>query len=254
MNLFFPLLMTFLTGIFMIIGFLIIIFTKNNNRIVNISISIAFFVMLMLILVELIPESVELISKTINFPINILVLVLFIIIGFITLKVLDHFIPDHEIEEENQREVEENLRHIGIVSSIALILHNIIEGMAIYSTTKTSIDMGILVMIGVGLHNIPMGMVVSSTVYKSNHSIKKTGIFTSVIALSTLIGGIIMAFLNFVITDFLLAILLSITVGMLIYIIIFELLGEMLHNRNKKHIFIGMIFGILIFIVSNFLE
>ena len=170
------------------------------------------------------------------------------------LKILDKFIPDHDIEEENEKEINENFLHIGIVSSIALVLHNLIEGMAIYSTMKTSFDMGILVTIGVGLHNIPMGMIVSSTFYKANKNLKKTVLFTSLIALSTFLGGLIMFALSNYITNLLLGILLCITLGMIIYIVVFELLSEILHNKNKKESFIGIAFGILIFILSSFFE
>ena len=36
-------------------------------------------------------------------------------------------------------------------------MHNFIEGMAIYSSVNSSLELGILISIGVGLHNIPMG-------------------------------------------------------------------------------------------------
>ena len=163
-------------------------------------------------------------------------------------------IPSQDLKREIEKEINENFLHIGIVSSIALVLHNLIEGMAIYSTMKTSFDMGILVTIGVGLHNIPMGMIVSSTFYKANKNLKKTVLFTSLIALSTFLGGLIMFALSSYITNLLLGILLCITLGMIIYIVVFELLSEILHNKNKKESFIGIAFGILIFILSSFFE
>lgn len=248
------LVMTLVTGLFMLIGLIIITFTKNNEKVVNFSISMAFGVMVMLVILELIPESYELVSDSFNKPLNFVIIFLFILIGIIILKILDKFIPDHDIEEENEKEINENFLHIGIVSSIALVLHNLIEGMAIYSTMKTSFDMGILVTIGVGLHNIPMGMIVSSTFYKANKNLKKTVLFTSLIALSTFLGGLIMFALSSYITNLLLGILLCITLGMIIYIVVFELLSEILHNKNKKESFTGIAFGILIFILSSFFE
>lgn len=248
------LMMTLLTGLFMLIGLIIILCTRNNNRVVNFSISMAFGVIVMLVLLELIPESYELITNQSGLPMNIIFMIIFTFMGIILLKVLDHFIPDHEMLEENQKEVDDNFLHIGIVSSIALVLHNLIEGMAIYSSTKTSMDMGFLVAIGVGLHNIPMGMVVTSTFYKANKSIHKTVLLTTAIALSTFLGGVIMVFLNRFITDTFLGILLCITLGMLIYIIFFELLEEMIHNKDRKITVIGMLFGIIIFLISMFLE
>ena len=49
------LVMTLVTGLFMLIGLIIITFTKNNEKVVNFSISMAFGVMVMLVILELIP-------------------------------------------------------------------------------------------------------------------------------------------------------------------------------------------------------
>lgn len=113
------LVMTLVTGLFMLIGLIIITFTKNNEKVVNFSISMAFGVMVMLVILELIPESYELVSDSFNKPLNFVIIFLFILIGIIILKILDKFIPDHDIEEENEKEINENFLHIGIVSSIA---------------------------------------------------------------------------------------------------------------------------------------
>lgn len=71
------LVMTLVTGLFMLIGLIIITFTKNNEKVVNFSISMAFGVMVMLVILELIPESYELVSDSFNKPLN------FVIIFFI---------------------------------------------------------------------------------------------------------------------------------------------------------------------------
>ena len=248
------LVLTLVLGFFIIIGAFLMHIFENKERFLVISLSVAFGVMASLIFLELLPESFEIFNEKYSSIISIAMILIFSIIGFLILKILDKFIPDHDIEEENEKEINENFLHIGIVSSIALVLHNLIEGMAIYSTMKTSFDMGILVTIGVGLHNIPMGMIVSSTFYKANKNLKKTVLFTSLIALSTFLGGLIMFALSNYITNLLLGILLCITLGMIIYIVVFELLSEILHNKNKKESFTGIAFGILIFILSSFFE
>lgn len=254
MTQFSTLLLTLITGLFLIVGSIIVFLSKNNDKLVNFSISMAFGVILMLIMLELLPESYELMNESINGNISYILIFIFVIIGILILKLLDLFIPDHDLENESEKEKNENLFHIGIVSSIALILHNLIEGMAIYSTVITSFEMGLMLVIGVGLHNIPMGMVVTSTFYKANNSKFKTFCMIFIIAISTFIGGLIMFLMSTLITNTVLAILLCITLGMLIYIIIFELLPEMKHSHDIKNNVIGIIIGILIFLISTFLE
>lgn len=247
------LLFTLGTGIFMIIGLCIVFLTKNNRKIVDLSISIAFSVMTMLIFAELLPEAYEKMREQFSSLQSILLILGFVVVGILILKVLDLFVPDHDVHEK-ETTIPENLFHIGIVSSIALVLHNIIEGMAIYSAVTIDPSMGFLVTIGVGLHNIPMGMVVTSTFYQANFNKKKTTLFVLGIALSTFIGGLIMFFLSGIITSFILGILLSITLGMLFYIVVFELLDEMRNNHNPKITRIGIIVGIIIFLLTLFFE
>lgn len=247
------LLLTLGTGIFMLLGLLIVFMTKNNQKIVNFSISMAFGVMTMLVLAELLPEAYEMMKDSFSSPFHIVALVGFVVLGILMLKALDLFIPDHDVEEKDTT-VPENLFHIGVVSSIALILHNLIEGMAIYTTVTKEPSLGFLVTLGVGLHNIPMGMVVTSTLYQANKSKKKTVCSVLLIAISTFFGGLIMYFLSGIITNLVLGILLSITLGMLIYIIVFELLGEMIHNKDRKTMSLGIVTGIIIFLLTLFFE
>lgn len=243
------LVLTLVLGFFIIIGAFLMHIFENKERFLVISLSMAFGVMVSLIFLELLPESFEIFNEKYSSIISIAMILIFSIIGFLILKILDKFIPDHEDDDEA------NLIHVGIVSSIAIILHNIIEGMAIYNTFNTSINLGILLSIGVGLHNIPLGMVLSSTFYKSLSNKKKSNVIIFLISTSTFVGGLIMSIFNNVFkNEFIIGLLLSITVGMLVYINIIEILPKLIKSKDKKMIITSIIVGILILFVSVFLE
>ncbi len=243
------LVLTLVLGLFIIIGAFLMHIFENKERFLVISLSMAFGVMVSLIFLELLPESFEIFNEKYSSIISIAMILIFSIIGFLILKILDKFIPDHEDDDEA------NLIHVGIVSSIAIILHNIIEGMAIYNTFNTSINLGILLSIGVGLHNIPLGMVLSSTFYKSLSNKKKSNVIIFLISTSTFVGGLIMCIFNNVFkNEFIIGLLLSITVGMLVYINIIEILPKLIKSKDKKMIITSIIVGILILFVSVFLE
>ncbi|MDD2377956.1 MAG: ZIP family metal transporter [Bacilli bacterium] len=243
------LLITAVAGLFILLGTIIVLMTKNNEKVVIFSISIAFGVMVSLIIFELLPEAFELIKEDFLLK-KILIILIFTIIGVVILKLLDLFVPHHE----HQHGDTEHLFHIGLVSSIALFLHNIIEGMALYGTAVTSLSLGWLLALGIGLHNIPLGMVVTSAFYNRNKDIPKTIISIFIISLSTLLGGLIMKFLNGnVINDYFLGVLISITLGMIFYIAVFELLHEILESKHKKISTTGVIAGISIILVHFFL-
>ena len=161
------LLLTLFLGIFILIGSLIVFFTKNNKEFIKFAIGMAFGVMSMLAIFDLAPEIIEVLSEKYSILKTIIITIATLASGVLLLKIFDIFIPDHEHEKTNE---EENLHHIGIVSSIALILHNIIEGMALYSVYMSNVKTAILLSIGIGLHNIPLGIVIASAFYKTNKS------------------------------------------------------------------------------------
>ncbi|MCI9233679.1 MAG: ZIP family metal transporter [Bacilli bacterium] len=248
----FALLLTLILGLFILLGTVVVFITKNNEKFISFSLALAFGVMVSLSIFELIPEAFEHLEGMKEWKIPILLG--FIILGILVLKLLDHFVPHHTKDEKHHHSKKEHIKHlyhIGVVSSIALILHNLIEGMAIYGTASTSINLGLLVGLGVGLHNIPMGMVIASTFYKSNEDKKKTVMISLGISITTFLGGLIMFFLNGIMKEeLILGILLSTTLGMIIYIALFELLEQILHSKNKKETIVGIILGILILFIS----
>lgn len=243
------LIVTLALGLFILLGSIIVFVTKNSNRVVNFSISMAFGVMIALGLFELLPEAMEHLQEGTNYW--QCYLIGFTMIGLLLLGGLDKFIPEHEIETETEKDIKENLHHIGIVASIALLLHNMIEGMAIFSTVTTNMHTGLIMCIGVGLHNIPLGMVITSTFYKYNNSVKKTLAMSFVISLSTFLGGLIMYFIRDMITPFALGILLSITFGMILYIVLLELFPHVMEHKKERDTELGVALGILILFVSK---
>ncbi len=240
--------MTLLVGMFIFFGGLIVFITNNNKKVVNYAISIGFGVLISLIMLELIPESIELLETEYSALTTTLLMFVLIAVGIGVLKLLDLFIPDHDMKEDD------NMLHIGVMTSVALFIHNVIEGMTVYTSFSSSSKLGIMLALGVALHNIPLGMTVTSFFYKN----KKKGraiIGNLIVSLSTFIGGIIAYLLRGILfSDIILGIILTITLGMLIYIVLFELLPHIMHSDNKKKTILGILIGVMVLVISLFLE
>lgn len=248
------LLLTLLLGLFIILGASIVFITKNNDKFIQFSISLAFGVILMLILTDLIPEAYEVVDSG-SIIYDTLYIIIGASIGFILLKILDNFVPDHDDDLNTELDDNKNLKHIGMVASIALVIHNIVEGMAIYLLVNSDLKAGLMACIGVGLHNIPLGMVISSTFYKANKNKKNTILIILGISLSTFVGGLLIFFLPFDnIMELIEKISLTLTLGMLLYILIMELLPKAIHTKEKKITVIGITLGILLLIISLFIH
>lgn len=250
MEIIIPLFLTFIAGLFITLGALIAMIVKNNKKFIHFSISMAFGVIVSLISLELLPETKEILCEHFG-NLGYVLLIVCVVVGVLILKILDLFIPDHEQHGTTKKAELDNLYHIGVVSSIALILHNVIEGMSIYGITSNSLEMGLMMTLGVGFHNIPMGIVITSMF---NHSIKnkrtKFILILGGISLSTLLGGLLMLLLSNFINEIFIGILLGLTLGMLLYILLFELLHELFEYKDKKISIVGVIIGILIFSLS----
>lgn len=247
------LILTLLLGLFIIIGAFIVFIFKDKEKIVDFSIALAFSVIIMLLMIDIIPEAYEVID-TGNILVNILILISGSSIGFLLLLLLDHFIPDHEDDLTTDEDDNRNLNHIGLISSIALVIHNIVEGIAIYTLYMSDPHAGIVAGLGVGLHNIPLGMVIASAFYQYNQSKAKTMFIILGISLSTFLGGVVMAIFHIhEILHLIEAISLTVTLGMLVFISIMELIPKMKHSHHKRITVTGILLGICLLLVSLFL-
>lgn len=234
------LVITLLFGLPILLGTILILFCKSSKRLTELSISMAFGVLLFLIFLELIPETLE--------KLDYVSLLFFSLTGILLLKGLDHFIPEHHHSKDKS-----HISHIGFMSALALLLHNVIEGMALYSALNTNLKMGILIGIGVGLHNIPMGIIIGSTLKEAKFSSFKIILVSLGVSLSTFLGGTLAHFFQSMITEYALGIMLAVTLGMLIYIVFFELLEHM-HHQKKENNILGFIIGTFFFVISLFLH
>lgn len=246
MNEIMALFLTLLAGCFFGIGIIINNYIKEKEKLINFSIGLSFIVVIGLIIFDLIPELLELfLNQSIN---NRLILILvFIILGISLLKIIDFFIPHHSHEEEVKNKTHDNhLYHIGVVTGVSILLHNLLEGVLIYNTAVNLMNRGIILTIGVAFHNIPMGIQIFSSLKKGKMSI----IMAILLVVSGLLGAFLILVLGNYINDFALGCLSAITVGMLIYIALFELFEEIWHNIKKKYIVFGIISGTIIVLLS----
>ena len=61
---------------------------------------------------------------------------------------------------------------------LAIILHNIPEGIATFITTTNNVKLGVALTIAIALHNIPEGISISIPIYYSTNSKLKSFIYT----------------------------------------------------------------------------
>ena len=120
-----------------------------------------------------------------------------------------------------------------------------LEGVTLYSVTLSNSYSGLLLMLSISLHNIPLGFQIGNSIDHKKYS----NYLIFILCISALLGALIVIVfgsLNPLVTN----ILLSLSLGMLLYILIFELFAEMIHSLEKKPTIYGIIIGIVILLIT----
>ena len=238
-----PMLITLLSGFAFFVGYMITLFSKNEKKLVTFAVGFSFAIILGLAFGDILPECIECLD-------NKIIMIICMICGIGLLKVLDLFIPEHSHEGHSKHHLESHMEHIGLISAIALFLHNIIEGTAIYTTTISDFELGAFMALGVSFHNIPLGIQISSLVHNKKEKITLLGL----LALSSIVGVILLNVFNIELSEIASGILLSVTFGMLIYISLFELLCEVKEHFKDKELKVGLVIGVLFIVLGHLLH
>ncbi|KEO73742.1 zinc transporter ZupT [Anditalea andensis] len=135
----------------------------------------------------------------------------------------------------------------GIVTAIALGVHNLPEGLITFLATIQDVQLGIGIAIAIAIHNIPEGMAVSLPIYRATGNKKKAIGITFLTGLSEPIGAILAYFLFFqnvgeeameVVSIFLATIM--------IYVSLFEILPTAFQLDHPHHTKWGILVGMVI--------
>ena len=242
--------LSFLAGISTVIGSLIILIDRGkNNKIVTISLSFAAGVMICVSITDLLPNCYKMILNTnIIFPKMILTLI-FMVIGIIISMLIDKYLPS-EYENKNNK----GLYKIGIISMVAIILHNIPEGIATFITSSNNIKLGITLTIAIALHNIPEGISIAVPIYHGSKNKFKAILYALISGMSEVVGSIISyLFLAPFINKHVMAALYAIIAGIMIHISAYELLPGAYKESTVKIVLKYFTIGFIIMILSHLL-
>lgn len=243
-------LLTTMAGLSTLVGTIpIFIKFKNTDKIICVSLAFAAGVMSCVSVTDLIPESINMLSTSFGGLATIVLSFIFILIGIIVSGFISKVIPDNSFNNYNNS----NLFKVGIISMLAIIIHNLPEGIATFISTTKSTALGISLTVAIALHNIPEGISISVPIYYSTKSRIKALFYTFVSALSEPLGAIITyLFLYKYINNTVLGLLFSLIAGLMIQISLTELLPTSVRYNYSK--LTKVFFGIgVVFMLLKFL-
>ena len=183
-NITYAFLLCSLAGLSTMLGCIVIFIKNKSNKILIASLAFAAGVMTTVSITDLIPESLHYLKTYLfSFP-RIIVMLICICIGIILSMTIDKYLPENKANNSK-------LYRVGIISMLAIILHNIPEGIATFMTSSTNIKIGLSLSIAIALHNIPEGISISMPIYSSTKSKSKAILYTFISGFSEPIGSLI---------------------------------------------------------------
>ena len=263
------LLLTLIAGAATGIGGGLVLFKKKlSSNTLAASLGLSAGVMIFISLAELLPEAqAEIVAiGSVKYGEALTLLAFFGGMGIIML--IDFLVPEyenpHEVSElsledgsqSSQSNKEKVLHKLGILSALAIAIHNFPEGIATFIGALNDPQMGASITFAISIHNIPEGIAVAIPIYYATKSKGKALLYATLSGFSELLGALLCMAVTAVFGVDLSAggaafpLILAAVSGIMIYISLDELLPTA-EKYGKHHIAIaGVISGMAIMGIS----
>jgi ZIP family zinc transporter len=276
------LLLSLMAGMSTGIGAAVALFIKKPKMtIMSFSLGLSAGVMVYISFMELLPHGIRIIGNG---------SILFFFAGMAVPGIIDLFIPEPELEngamngacetgigtstdkgksrdgvhlhrlmfvrpktivhsEEEHKKM--SILRSGIMTALAITIHNIPEGMATFSSTIHDVNLGLIITFAIVIHNIPEGVSTAMPILCATNNRKKAFYLSFLSGLAEPAGAlfcalILLPFLN----DQVIAGLLAITGGIMVYISLDEILPTAHKYGNGHLVIVGVVAGMAIMSIS----
>ena len=256
------LILTLIAGSATGVGGALVLFKKNlSSKFLAGALGLSAGVMIFISLAEMFPEAQDMIAATgMNHGEALVLVAFFVGMGLITL--IDFLIPEYENPHEasglslEQSGNEKALHRLGIMSALAIAVHNFPEGIATFIGALNDAEMGIGITFAISIHNIPEGIAVAIPIYYATKSKGKALLYATLSGFSEVIGALLCLAVTGIFGLELsgggatFPLVMAAVAGIMIYISLDELLPTA-EKYGKHHIAIaGVVGGMAIMAVS----
>lgn len=218
------LLMTLLAGLATVIGGFLTFFIKRTNiKALSVGLGFSAGVMVYLSFSEILKTSNDMLVKFFPNNSNWLVFAGFAL-GVGVALLIDYFIPDH-IEDDLFSPADQcshhhsKIKRAGLLTAIAICIHNFPEGMATFFVTTQNLTLGFSVALAIAIHNIPEGIAVALPIYHATGKKRLAIWYTFLSGISEPIGAVIaLGALHYFLPQAAIGFLFASVAGIMVYI------------------------------------
>ena len=253
--------LTLIAGLSTGIGSVLSLLTKRTNtKFLSISLGFSAGVMIYVSFVEIFIQARTSLISELGEVAGSWVTVGGFFFGMLLIAVIDKFVPSaenpheiHTVEEMDGKSEEhkKNLMRMGILTALALGIHNFPEGLATFTAGLSDPSLGIPIAVAIALHNIPEGIAVAVPVFYATGDRKKAFRLSFLSGLSEPIGALIgYIFLYRFFNDIMFGLIFSSVAGIMVYISLDELLPSAREFGKHHHSMLGLIAGMVVMALS----
>lgn len=254
-----PFLLTLAAGLATGIGSIIAFVAKStNHRLLSFSMGISGGVMVYVSFVELLPQGGELLAEAIGGKGAEWLNTAAFFAGMALIGLIDYLVPSfenpheaHRIEELQHKPKQTKLMRVGLMSALAIAIHNFPEGIATFTAGMNDPTLGLAIAVAVAIHNIPEGIAVSVPIFYATESRKKAFLWSLLSGLAEPLGALVAwLLLAPILTPTLLGCVLSSVAGIMVYISLDELLPAAREYGEAHTAIAGVVVGMIVMAVS----
>ncbi|CAG9465531.1 unnamed protein product [Pedinophyceae sp. YPF-701] len=139
-----------------------------------------------------------------------------------------------ELDDAERR----RLNKMGVLTALAIGLHNFPEGLATFVAALADTQTGFVIAVAIALHNLPEGLCIAMPVYYATGSRWKGLMWAAISAVSEPLGGLLgYVVLANAFSDLAYAILFALVAGIMVFISLQEVIPNALqHDPEKKYV------------------
>lgn len=254
--------LTLFAGLSTGIGSAIAFFANTTNtRFLSISLGFSAGVMIYLSFMEILPGSIETMRSALELRSANIMGISGFFSGMIVIAIIDRIVPEpenpHEIrwvEDMDSRSDagrKRKLYRMGVISAIAIAIHNFPEGLATFIVALKDVHLGLPIAVAIAIHNIPEGIAISVPIFYATGSRRKAFKYSFLSGLAEPLGAIfgfliLIPFMN----DILFGFIYASVAGIMVFISIDELLPAA-REYGRPHLSLyGLMAGMAVMALS----
>ena len=254
-----PFLLTLGAGLATGIGSAAALLTRHTNkRLLSFSLGLSGGVMIYVSFVELFRQSGAALSAVWGDRMGMAFTVASFFGGILLIGIIDRLVPSFEnphearmVEEMTHKPHDPRLMRMGIMTALAIGVHNFPEGIATFTAAVDNPALGVAIAAAIAIHNIPEGIAVSIPLYFATGNRRRAFWLSVLSGLAEPVGALLAwAVLMPFMSPTLMGCVLAVVAGIMVYISIDELLPAA-REYGEAHLSIyGVVAGMAVMAVS----